>query len=71
MKIEIHHPNGHVTKAPVILSEAVGMVRRIEEDEKYLADLMENIYPQLAEGTQVYLVIESKANNEHQINRKL
>jgi hypothetical protein len=61
-KIEIRHPNGHVTNVPVFLSDSSSMQERLEEDERLLTDILDGICPQLHDGTEIFLTIKSKAN---------
>ncbi|KAA5532681.1 hypothetical protein F0919_18035 [Taibaiella lutea] len=65
MRIEIHHPNGHVTNVPISLSDNPNVIERLEEDELVLLKIMDGIGPHLMEGTKVYLIIKSKSDNEY------
>lgn len=63
-RIEIHHHSGHITVAPLYLSESDYVILREQENEALLSEIQELIAPLLTEDTQVFLFIKSKANEQ-------
>jgi hypothetical protein len=62
-KVTIIYPGGHVTEVAIPIPVDTGVLVRMET----IREIMDSIAPQLPRGTNIYLTVKSKANEQQSI----